>query len=270
MTFMYQPHISHALITSGLDYCNKVLHSLAAYQVKKIHRVQNSAARLIYRLSKYCHVTSFCKNAHLLPVYSRTQFKILVITYVEFEEPHGLVCSSRTAKHSYSTRPYIWTLPWTSMTLLLALILHSYFTDYCNMHLNFVWNLCNTNTNYCNYYYYHLIIRFWINAFHTLKAGQRVGWRGRGWVGFLSFELSGQESSKKLYTEIRLGLLISNYKAVLAFFSGVPRGQILCRQGHYLSRNSSLLWREVKEELSGKGTVNEAECNQDFKPCAWQ
>ena len=102
MTFMYQPHISHALITSGLDYCNKVLHSLAAYQVKKVQRVQNSAARLIYRLSKYCQVTSFCKNAHLLPVYSRTQFKIFVITYVEFQEPHGLVCSSRTAKHSYS------------------------------------------------------------------------------------------------------------------------------------------------------------------------
>ena len=37
----------HALVTSRLDYCNSVLHNLPSCEIKKIQRVQNTAARLI-------------------------------------------------------------------------------------------------------------------------------------------------------------------------------------------------------------------------------
>ena len=77
----------HALVTSRLDYCNSVLYNLPAYQIKKIQRVQNTAARLIYRLSKFCHITPVLRELHWLPVNSWIQFKISVIT---FKVLHGL------------------------------------------------------------------------------------------------------------------------------------------------------------------------------------
>ena len=69
----------HALVTSRLDYCNSVLHNLPSCEIKKIQRVQNTAARLINRRSKFCHITRLLKELHWLPVTYRIQFKILVI-----------------------------------------------------------------------------------------------------------------------------------------------------------------------------------------------
>ena len=70
----------HALVTSRLDYCNSMLHNLPSCEIKKIQRVQNTAARLIYRRSKFCHTTPLLKELHWLTVTYRIQFKILVIT----------------------------------------------------------------------------------------------------------------------------------------------------------------------------------------------
>ena len=46
----------HAFVSSRVDYCNSLLYSLPAYQLNKLQRVQNAAARLIFLESKYCHV----------------------------------------------------------------------------------------------------------------------------------------------------------------------------------------------------------------------
>ena len=58
----------HALVTSRLDYCGCVLYNLPAYQIKKVQRVQNTAARLIFCLSKFCRITPVLKEIHWLPV----------------------------------------------------------------------------------------------------------------------------------------------------------------------------------------------------------
>ena len=42
----------HAFLSSRIDYCNSLLFGLPAYQIHKIQRVQNAAARLIYSESK--------------------------------------------------------------------------------------------------------------------------------------------------------------------------------------------------------------------------
>ena len=46
----------HAFVSSRVDYCNSLLYGLPAYQLNKLQRVQNAAARLIFLESKYCHV----------------------------------------------------------------------------------------------------------------------------------------------------------------------------------------------------------------------
>ena len=45
------------LITSRLDYCNGLLYGAPEYQIKKLQRVMNASARLVYRAPKYCHIT---------------------------------------------------------------------------------------------------------------------------------------------------------------------------------------------------------------------
>lgn len=73
--------ITHAFITSRLDYCNSIYYGLPDSQLNKLQRVQNAAARLITRLKKRDHVTPALKFLHWLPIKQRIQFKILLITY---------------------------------------------------------------------------------------------------------------------------------------------------------------------------------------------
>ena len=49
----------HTLIYSRIDYCNSLYLGLSDYQIQKIQRVQNAAARLAYNAGKYCHITPF-------------------------------------------------------------------------------------------------------------------------------------------------------------------------------------------------------------------
>ena len=54
---------------------------LSAYQLNKLQRVQNAAARLIFQESKYCHIRPLLYNLHWLLVKFRFDFKILLLTY---------------------------------------------------------------------------------------------------------------------------------------------------------------------------------------------
>ena len=71
----------HAFVSSRVDCCNSLLYGLPAYQLNKLQRVQNAAARLIFLESKYCHVRPLLYNLHWLPVKFRIDFKILLLTY---------------------------------------------------------------------------------------------------------------------------------------------------------------------------------------------
>ena len=76
----------HAFITSRIDYCNSLLYGLPAKQLDKIQRVQNTAARIIFRLPKFCHITPSLFSLHWLPVRYRIDFKICLLT---FKAIHG-------------------------------------------------------------------------------------------------------------------------------------------------------------------------------------
>ena len=69
----------HALVTSRLDYCNALLYGLPQTMLKRLHRVQNCAARLICRRKKHDHVTPLLKERHWLPIHVRPTYKLLTI-----------------------------------------------------------------------------------------------------------------------------------------------------------------------------------------------
>ena len=97
----------HAFVSSRLDYCNSLLYGLPQAQLDKIQRVQNAAARLIFKQPKFSHITPVLHQLHWLPIKYRNEFKILLFT---FKAIHGMapdyICKliSRNSSTRYSIR----------------------------------------------------------------------------------------------------------------------------------------------------------------------
>ena len=67
----------NSLVTSTLDYCNALWSGVPNTILNKLQSVQNTAARVVYSTSRYCHITYILKELHWLPVQYRVQYKIL-------------------------------------------------------------------------------------------------------------------------------------------------------------------------------------------------
>ena len=70
----------HAFVTSRVDYCNSVLYGAPKYQTNKLQRVLNASARLIFCESKFYHISPLLQELHWLPVRTRIEYKIILIT----------------------------------------------------------------------------------------------------------------------------------------------------------------------------------------------
>ena len=70
-----------ALVLSRLDYGNSVLIGLPIHLLRRLQSVQNAAARLIYRLRRFNHVTDALVSLHWLRVPERVVYKIAVLTF---------------------------------------------------------------------------------------------------------------------------------------------------------------------------------------------
>ena len=71
----------HSFIFSHIDYCNALLYDLPQYQIKKLQRIQNMAAKLIFQQPKFSHNTPLLTQLHWLPVEYRIKFKLLMLTF---------------------------------------------------------------------------------------------------------------------------------------------------------------------------------------------
>ena len=71
----------HTLVCSQIDTNNSLYYGLPNTQLQRLQRIQNAAAHVIYKKSKYEHVTPLLYELHWLPVSHRILFKLLVLTF---------------------------------------------------------------------------------------------------------------------------------------------------------------------------------------------
>jgi hypothetical protein len=72
--------IVHAFVCSRIDYCNSLLVGLPMVRISPLQSVLNAAARLIARLPRFSHISTYmAEHLHWLPLSARIQFKILIL-----------------------------------------------------------------------------------------------------------------------------------------------------------------------------------------------
>jgi len=70
-----------ASVIDRIDYCNSLLFKIPAVHIVKLQRIQNSAARLVYYIPRFEHITPVLYLLHWLPVSFRIEYKVLILTY---------------------------------------------------------------------------------------------------------------------------------------------------------------------------------------------
>ena len=73
--------IIHAFVMSRIDYGNSLLLNISSYQLAKLQRAQNSAARMLSKTRKRDHITPILEGLHWLPIRERIECKILLLTW---------------------------------------------------------------------------------------------------------------------------------------------------------------------------------------------
>ena len=76
------------LVLSKIDYCNALLVNTTSSNINRLQKIQNSAARLIFRSRKFDHVQPLLKQLHWLPIRARIKYKISLLCFKFFTEPN--------------------------------------------------------------------------------------------------------------------------------------------------------------------------------------
>ena len=82
-----------AFVLSKLDYCNSLLSGSPKHLLDKLQKVQNSAARLVFKALKHKHIKPLLQKLHWLPVVSRIQYKVATLCYNSSTESYPVYLS---------------------------------------------------------------------------------------------------------------------------------------------------------------------------------
>ena len=73
-----------AFVLPKLDYCNSLFNGSPMYMLENLQKVQNSAARLIFKCRKQNHISPLLMSLHWLPINAHIEYKFSVICHSFF------------------------------------------------------------------------------------------------------------------------------------------------------------------------------------------
>ena len=81
--------LANSMISSQIDYCNFLLYGVNKYNMAQLKKIQNALCRIVFRLDKTSHVTSYLQKLNWLPISYRILFKYNPITFktIKFSQP---------------------------------------------------------------------------------------------------------------------------------------------------------------------------------------
>ena len=120
LTMDVAAQLIHSFVSSRLDYCNSLLYGVSTKSLKRLKKVQNTAARILSLSGKYDHVTPLLKELHWLPIDLRIVFKILLLAYksvnglapsylCDLLQPYRPARSLRSSSNGLIVIPKSWT-----------------------------------------------------------------------------------------------------------------------------------------------------------------
>ena len=71
-----------SLVLSRLDYCNSLLSGSSLHLIQKLQKVQNTAARITFRVPRTEHTSSLLRTLHWLPTDCTIKHKISTLCYI--------------------------------------------------------------------------------------------------------------------------------------------------------------------------------------------
>ena len=70
-----------AFVLSRLDHCKSLLAGCPKYLLSKLQKVQNDAARLIFKTSRSAYVILMFHSLHWLPIEQRIEYKLSLLCF---------------------------------------------------------------------------------------------------------------------------------------------------------------------------------------------
>ena len=70
-----------AFVLSRLDYCISLLVGCPKYLLSKLQKVQDNAAKLIFRTSRSAHITPMLHSLHWLPIEQKIKYKLFLLCF---------------------------------------------------------------------------------------------------------------------------------------------------------------------------------------------
>lgn len=97
-----------ALVGAQLDYCNSLFFGISKGNINRLQLIQNTLARVVTGVNRRHHITPILQQLHWLPIQSRINYKIAIITFKTLktgtpaylaELLHLTTSSTRSASH---------------------------------------------------------------------------------------------------------------------------------------------------------------------------
>ena len=70
-----------SLVLNHIDYCSTILFGVCDFEIAKMQRVQNAAAKLVLNLKKFDSATAALKQLHWLPIKWRIKFRVACMVF---------------------------------------------------------------------------------------------------------------------------------------------------------------------------------------------